>query len=187
MRSLFVILTFLALPLVALADDSKKTPAVLNFKMKDLDGKEVDLAKYKGKVVLFVNVASKCGLTPQYKQLQALHDKFADKGLVIIGVPANEFLSQEPGTNAQIKEFCTSEYNVKFPMLAKVVVKGKGICPLYDHLTSEKTNPKFSGDIKWNFTKFLVNKDGEIVNRFEPRTSPDAKDVVGAIEAELKK
>jgi glutathione peroxidase len=183
-----VVLTLLALPLVALADDdAKKTPAVLNFKMKDLDGKEVDLGQYKGKVVMFVNVASKCGLTPQYKQLQALHDKYAEKGLVIVGVPANEFLAQEPGTNAQIKEFCTDKYGVKFPMLAKVVVKGKGICPLYEHLTSEKTNPKFAGDIKWNFTKFLIGKDGEVVNRFEPTVKPDAKAVIDAIEAELKK
>jgi glutathione peroxidase len=187
MRRLAVTLTLLSLPLAALADDGKKTPAVLNFKMKDIDGKDVDLAAYKGKVVMFVNVASKCGLTPQYEQLQALHDKYAGKGLVIIGVPANEFGKQEPGTNKQIKEFCTSEYKVKFPMLAKAVVKGKGICPLYEHLTSEKTNPKFAGSIKWNFTKFLISKDGEVVNRFEPRVSPEAKEVVEAVEAELKK
>ena len=187
MRSLFVTLVLLALPAVTLADDtSKKAPAVLNFKMKDIDGKEVDLAKFKDKVVMFVNVASKCGLTPQYEQLQALHDKYADKGLVIVGVPANEFGRQEPGTNLQIKEFCTDKYNVKFPMMEKVVVKGKGIAPLYEYLTSEKSNPKYAGDIKWNFTKFLVVK-GEVVGRFEPRTKPDAKEVTEAIEDGLKK
>jgi glutathione peroxidase len=160
---------------------------VFRYTMKSLDGKDVDLAKYQGKVVLIVNVASKCGLTPQYEQLQKLHDTYSTKGLVIIGVPANEFLSQEPGTDKEIAEFCTKEYGVKFPMLSKVVVKGKGICPLYEHLTSKKTNPKFGGEIKWNFTKFLINKNGEIVNRFEPRVAPDAKQVIAAIEAELNK
>jgi glutathione peroxidase len=134
--------------------EKKMVPPVLAFKMKSLDGKEVDLAKYHGKVVLFVNVASQCGLTPQYKGLQALHDKYAARGLVIIGVPANEFGKQEPGTDAEISQFCTSNYGVKFDMLSKVVVKGDGICPLYKFLTSKETNPKFAGEIKWNFTKF---------------------------------
>ena len=164
-----------------------KVPAVLNFEMKDIEGNDVKLSKYAGKVILFVNVASKCGLTPQYDALQAMHEKYSKEGLVVIGVPANEFNKQEPGTNVQIKEFCTKEYGVKFPMLAKVVVKGKGISPLHEHLTSKTTNPKFAGDIKWNFTKFLVNKKGEVVGRFEPRTAPDAKEVIEAIEAELKK
>src|SRR2546426_12570973 len=109
--------------------------------MKGIDGKEVDLAKYKGKVVLFVNVASECGYTKQYKTLQALHDKYAKDGLAIVGVPANEFGGQEPGTNEQIAEFCSTKYNVKFDMLAKVVVKGDGICPLYKHLTAKETDP----------------------------------------------
>jgi len=180
-------LAVLVLPVFAVAEDAeKKVGPALKFKMKDIDGKEVDLGKYQGKVVLFVNVASKCGLTPQYKALQALHDKYADKGLVIIGVPANEFLSQEPGSDADIKEFCTSKYNVKFPMMSKVVVKGEGITPLYEYLTT-KTEGKFKGDIAWNFTKFLVNREGEVVARFEPRVRPDSKDVTGAIEAELAK
>ena len=150
-------------------------------------GKDVKLSKYKGKVILFVNVASKCGLTPQYDALQALNDKYAKEGFVVIGVPANEFGKQEPGTNVQIKEFCTKEYGVKFPMLAKVVVKGDGISPLYQFLTSKETNPKFAGEIKWNFTKFLINKKGEVVGRFEPRIAPDAKEVTEAVEAALKK
>lgn len=161
--------------------------AVLNFKMKTIDGKDTDLSQYKGKVVMVVNVASKCGLTPQYKGLQALYAKYKDKGLVIIGVPANEFGGQEPGTDEEIAKFCSSKYDVTFPMLSKVVVKGKGICPLYAFLTSKATNPSFGGEIQWNFTKFLVSRQGEVVNRFEPRVSPDSKEIVGAIEAELAK
>jgi glutathione peroxidase len=134
-----------------------------------------------------VNVASECGLTPQYKELQTLHEKYAKEGLAIVGVPANEFGSQEPGSNAEIAKFCSTNYNVKFDMLGKVVVKGKGICPLYKFLTSKDTDPKFAGPIAWNFTKFLVGKNGEVVNRFEPKTKPDAPEVISAIEAELKK
>jgi glutathione peroxidase len=162
-----------------------KVVSVLNFKMKSLDGKDVDLSKCQGKVVLIVNVASKCGYTPQYKGLQKLHEKYAKEGLVILGVPANEFGKQEPGSNEEIAKFCESNYNVKFPMLAKVVVKGDGICPLYKHLTSKETNPKFGGEIKWNFTKFLVSKDGEIVGRFESAVEPEQ--MTGAIEKELQK
>jgi glutathione peroxidase len=173
--------------LAAAAEGEKKVPAVLNFKMKGLDGKQVDLSKYQGKVVLFVNVASKCGLTPQYETLQKVYEKYSGDGLVIIGVPANEFGEQEPGTDAQIAKFCKDNYNVTFPMLSKVVVKGKGITPLYKYLTEEKTDPKFHGAIKWNFTKFLISRKGEIVNRFEPTVKPDAKKVTDAIESELKK
>jgi glutathione peroxidase len=171
------------------ADEKKdgKVPDVLNFKMKSLAGEEVDLSKYKGKVVMFVNVASKCGLTPQYKGLEALHEKYEKDGLVVIGVPANEFNGQEPGTDAEISKFCTTKYGVKFPMMSKVVVKGDGIAPLYQYLTSKETDPKFSGEIAWNFTKFLVGRDGKVVARFEPRVKPDSTEVTKAIEAELKK
>lgn len=186
MKQLVAVALVLSVGTIMADAAEKKMPAALNFKMKDIDGKEVDLSKYHGKVVLFVNVASECGLTPQYTALQALHDKYAEKGLVIIGVPANEFGAQEPGTDAQIKEFCTSKYSVKFPMLSKVVVKGKDICPLYDYLTT-KTDKKFQGPIGWNFTKFLIGRDGEVVARFEPRVSPDAKDVIASIETELAK
>lgn len=167
--------------------EEKKVPAVLNFKMKKLDGKEVNLADYQGKVVLFVNVASQCGLTPQYKGLEQLHEKYGEKGLAIIGVPANEFGSQEPGSNDEISKFCEKNYGVKFDMMSKQVVKGDGICPLYKHLTSKETDPKFAGDISWNFEKFLVSRDGEIVARFKPRVEPTADEVVKAIEAELAK
>jgi glutathione peroxidase len=167
--------------------EKKKVPAVLNFKMKSLDGKEVDLSKYQGKVVLIVNVASECGFTKQYEGLQALYKKHAKDGLVILGVPANEFGAQEPGTDKEIAKFCKSNYGVTFPMLSKVVVKGKGICPLYKHLTSKDTNPKFGGDVKWNFTKFLVARDGTIVNRFEPAVAPESAKLTKAVQAELKK
>jgi glutathione peroxidase len=159
----------------------------LQFSVKDIDGKDVDLSKYKGKVVLIVNVASKCGNTPQYAQLEEMHKKYADQGLVILGFPANEFGKQEPGTNAQIKEFCTSKYNVDFPMFSKIVVKGVGQDPLYQYLTGKDTNPKYAGDITWNFEKFLVSRDGQVVNRFKPKTKPDAPEVVTAIETELAK
>jgi glutathione peroxidase len=165
--------------------EDKKVPGVLNFKMKGLDGKDVDLSAYRGKVVLIVNVASRCGYTPQYKGLQELHEKYGKDGLVVLGVPANEFGMQEPGTDQEIATFCESKYHVTFPMLSKVVVKGEGITPLYRYLTSRETDPKFAGDIKWNFTKFLVSRDGEIVNRFEPRVKPE--EIAPAVEAELKK
>jgi glutathione peroxidase len=176
----------LALPSFAAEKEEKVGPA-LNFKMKSLDGKDVDLSQYQGKVVLMVNVASKCGLTPQYEQLEALHEKYADKGLVILGFPANEFGKQEPGTDAEIAEFCAENYGVKFDMFSKVVVKGEGQCALYQFLTSKETNPKFAGPIKWNFEKFLVDRKGEVIARFAPPVTPDSDDVVAAIEAELEK
>ncbi|HEX5444787.1 MAG TPA: glutathione peroxidase [Pirellulales bacterium] len=155
--------------------------------MKSLKGKEVDLSKYKGKVVLIVNTASQCGLTPQYEGLEALHEKFADQGLAILGFPANEFGQQEPGSNQEIAEFCKDNYGVKFDMFSKVVVKGEGQCPLYQFLTSQETDPKFAGDITWNFEKFLVDRDGKIVARFAPKVEPESEEVVGKIEQELKK
>lgn len=166
--------------------DKPVTPGVLNFKMKTLAGKDADLSMYQGKVVLIVNVASECGLTPQYKELEALHEKYGKDGLVVLGVPANEFGAQEPGTDAEIAKFCATKYGVKFDMLSKVVVKGAGMCPLYKFLTSKETNPQFAGEIAWNFTKFLVNRKGEVVARFEPRVNPNAKDVLEKIEAALK-
>ncbi len=166
-------------------DDAKKKTSVLDFHVKDIDGKDVDLAKYKGKVLLVVNTASKCGLTPQYKDLEALYEKHKDKGLEILAFPANEFNKQEPGSNEDIKEFCSSKYNVTFPLFSKIVVKGEGIDPLYDYLTSKETNPKFAGEIKWNFNKFLVNKKGEVIARFEPKVKPSEKEVETAIEDAL--
>jgi len=172
---------------VAAAKDSKKVPKALDFKMKTLAGKEVELGKYQGKVVLVVNVASKCGLTPQYEQLQALHKKYAEKGLAVVGFPCNQFRAQEPGTADQIQEFCSTKYGVKFDLFEKIEVNGDGACKLYKHLTSLETKPKGPGDISWNFEKFLIGRNGEVVARFAPKTKPDAPEVVKAIEAELGK
>ena len=162
-----------------------KLDSALNYKLKSIDGKEVDLNDYKGKVVLVVNVASRCGLTRQYKQLQALHEKYADKGLVILGFPCNQFLGQEPGSEEEIKTFCETNYGVKFPMFAKVEVNGKGACDLYKHLTSLELAPVGKGDISWNFEKFLLDRQGNPIARFSPRTTPDDTQVVSAIEAAL--
>jgi glutathione peroxidase len=156
--------------------------------MKNIDGQDVDLAKkYDGKVVLVVNVASKCGLTPQYKELQALHTKFADKGLAVVGFPCNQFGSQEPGTEADIKSFCTSKYDVDFDLMSKVDVNGDGACAVYKQLTTTDTKPTGAGDISWNFEKFVIGKDGKVAARFSPRTKPDDKEVLTVIEAELAK
>jgi len=151
--------------------------------VKDIDGKDTKLDAYKGKVVLIVNVASKCGLTPQYKSLEALYQKYKDKGLVVLGFPCNQFGGQEPGTNEEIKEFCSSKYSVTFPMFDKIDVNGTKRHPLYVALAG-KDSP-YPGDIKWNFNKFLVGRDGKILKRFEPRTSPDAPEVTQDIEAAL--
>jgi len=178
--------TVAAMALVTLASTlalaADKAKSVLDFKVKDIDGHEVDLARYQGKVLLIVNVASQCGLTPQYKDLEAIYEKYKDQGFEILGFPANEFGKQEPGTDAEIKQFCTSKYNVSFPMFSKIVVKGKGIHPLYEFLTSQETNPKFAGEIPWNFTKFLVNRKGEVVARFAPKEKPNTEAVIAAIE-----
>lgn len=160
---------------------------VLDHKVKDIDGKDVDLGRYKGKVVLIVNVASKCGLTPQYAQLVELHEKYHDQGLEILGFPANNFMKQEPGTNEEIKTFCSTKFGVDFDMFAKISVKGGDMEPLYKALTSKSANGEFGGKIKWNFTKFLLNRKGVVVARFEPKVKPDAEDVIAAIEKALKK
>src|SRR3954453_21230453 len=139
----------------AAGPNKEKSTSVLDFKVKDIDGKEVDLSKYKGDVLLIVNVASKCGLTPQYKGLESTYEKYKDRGFAILAFPANEFGGQEPGSNAEIKEFCTKKYDVTFPVFSKIVVKGDGIHPLYQYLTGKETDGQFAGVIPWNFTKFL--------------------------------
>ena len=173
----------------AVAAKVKANPASpLNQEMKTLGGEDVNPGeKYAGKVVLLVNVASKCGLTPQYEALEALHEKYADKGLAIVGVPCNQFNGQEPGTAEEIATFCSTKYGVEFDLLSKVDVNGETACPLYKWLTSAETNPKSPGPIAWNFEKFLFNRQGELVARFSPRTTPDSSEVVEAIEAQLGK
>ncbi len=181
MRALAMVLAILGcMTMTAFASDGAK---VTDQKVTNIDGKEVDLKDYEGKVVLMVNVASKCGLTPQYEQLVGLHEKFKDKGFQVLGFPANNFGGQEPGTNEEIKTFCSTKFGVEFPMFSKVSVKGDDIAPLYKELTQE--NGDFNGDIKWNFTKFLVGKDGKVIARFEPTVKPDAPEVVSAIEKAL--
>ena len=151
--------------------------------IKDIDGKETSLGAYQGKVLLIVNVASKCGLTPQYKALEALYEKYKDKGFTVLAFPCNQFNGQEPGTKEEIKQFCSSKYSVTFPLFEKIEVNGPKRHPLYVALAGE--NSPFPGDIKWNFGKFLISRDGKILKRFEPRTVPDAPEVVAAIEAAL--
>lgn len=162
-----------------------KPKSVLEFQVKDIDGKEVKLKKYKGKVLLVVNTASKCGYTPQYEGLQATFAKYQDKGLVVLGFPANNFGGQEPGTEAEIKDFCTTKYKVTFPMFAKISVKGDDQAPLYSFLTNKETNPDFAGDIKWNFNKFLIDRKGKVVARFDSKAKPDGDEVSAAIEKYL--
>lgn len=165
--------------------DAKKAGAAISFSMKSLDGKEIDLKSYAGKVVLVVNTASKCGLTPQYKDLQAINEKYKDKGLAVLGFPCNQFMAQEPGDAKQISEFCTKNYGVTFDMFAKVEVNKDGACDLYKYLTAKAAPPVGKGPVTWNFEKFLINRQGELVNRFSPRTEPDATEVIAAIEKEL--
>lgn len=158
---------------------------VYSFTLNSIDGKPAPLADYKGKVVLLVNVASQCGYTPQYSALETIYEKYKDQGFVILGFPANNFGAQEPGTNEEIKTFCTRKYSVTFPMYSKISVKGSDQAPLYGYLTKE-TGAGIAGDIKWNFTKFLVDRDGKVIQRFEPAVTPDSKEVTAAIEKQLK-
>ncbi len=162
--------------------DGSDGASVLDRSMKALDGKTVDLSKYKGRVVLVVNTASKCGLTPQYTELQALYEKYKDQGLVVLGFPCNQFRQQEPGSAKEISEFCTKNYGVTFDMFDKVEVNGDDACPLYKQLTALDLQPKGKGNVSWNFEKFIIDRDGKPVARFEPKTKPDDKIVVATIE-----
>lgn len=159
-------------------------PSLYSFTLNSVDGKPAPLAEYKGKVVLLVNVASQCGYTPQYGALEAIYEKYKEQGFVILGFPANNFGAQEPGTNEEIKTFCTRKYSVSFPMYSKISVKGADQAPLYTYLTKD-TGAGIAGDIKWNFTKFLVDRNGTVVQRFEPAVTPDSKEVTAAIEKQL--
>lgn len=153
---------------------------VLDYTMNRLDGAEEDLASHRGNVLLLVNVASRCGLTPQYTALEALHEKYNARGFEVLGFPANDFMGQEPGTNEEIAEFCSSTYGVTFPMFSKISVKGSDIHPLYAELTSMPA--PIGGEVQWNFQKYLVDREGNVVRMFEPRTTPDDPEVVQAVE-----
>jgi glutathione peroxidase len=170
---------WLAVPAVVVAGAA----SLYDIPLKDIDGKATSLKSHEGKVLLVVNVASKCGLTPQYKALEEIHQKYKDRGLAVLGFPCNDFGNQEPGSNAEIKEFCSSNYEVTFPLYDKLHVKGAEQHPLYTTLTGPSS--PFPGEIQWNFGKFLIGRDGEILARFEPRTTPDSKEVTEAIEKAL--
>ena len=159
--------------------------SLYDFSMKGIDGDSIDLADYSGKVVLIVNVASFCGFTPQYTPLEELYQKYKDRGFVILGMPANDFGAQEPGTDAEIQQFCKEEYRVTFPMFSRIVVKGPDKVPLFDWLTSGNGANSPSGEIRWNFEKFLIGKDGAIVARFKTDIEPLSEKVVAAVEAAI--
>ncbi|NOX98852.1 MAG: glutathione peroxidase [Verrucomicrobia bacterium] len=181
--SLFIAALTLPTPISTAIAEEKKS--VHEFSVKDINGKDVDLSKYKGKTLLIVNVASKCGATPQYENLVALQKTFKKKGLLVLGFPANNYGKQEPGTNDQIKEFCSSTYQVDFPMFAKVSVKGGDQAPLFKFLTTAD-NPDRKGDIGWNFEKFLISKDGKLLRRFKTGVKPDSPEVIAAVEEAVK-
>ena len=171
---------------VVMAASTFGASSVLDFTLNSIDGKPAPLSQYHGKVVLIVNVASRCGYTPQYTALEAAYEKYKDRGLVILGFPANNFKAQEPGTDEEIRTFCSTKYHVTFPMYSKVSVKGVDQAPLYRFLTDQQANPATGGEIQWNFTKFLVGKDGKVLSRFESAITPESPEVTGAIEKALQ-
>lgn len=175
----------LALGMTVSAAEKDAAHPIYGQKMKSLSGKEVDFSAYKGKVLLIVNVASECGATPQYEPLQALHTKYSQQGLAILGFPCNQFGKQEPGTEAEIATFCKKNYGVEFDMFAKIDVNGESQAPLYKYLTSEAAYQADPGKVRWNFEKFLVSRDGQVIGRFRTAVEPDDAQVISAIEAAL--
>ncbi len=167
-------------------DEQSETATALNFKMKSIDGDEVNLADYQGKVLVMVNVASRCGMTPQYADLQQLHEKYADKGLAILGFPCNQFGGQEPGSEADIKQFCTDNYGVEFDMFSKIDVNGPNQAPLYAYLNGLDAEPKGAGDVRWNFEKYVLDRQGNVIARFGSRVKPSSDEFVGVIEQALQ-
>ncbi|HYW65072.1 MAG TPA: glutathione peroxidase [Candidatus Dormibacteraeota bacterium] len=179
MKKLLVLLALLGI--IAMA--TEKT--IYDFSLNSIDGQPTPLSSFKGKIVLLVNVASRCGYTPQYAALESIYEKYKSRGFVIVGIPANNFGGQEPGSNEEIKTFCTAKYHVTFPMMAKVSVKGSDITPLYQFLTDKAAHPETGGEIGWNFTKFLVGPDGKVLARFDSKVEPDSAQVTSAIEKAL--
>ena len=179
MKTALLLLATMMLPIIS----SRAADSLYDIPLKDIDGKATTLKPYQDKVMLIVNVASKCGFTPQYKALEAVYKKYSGQGLVICGFPCNQFGHQEPGTSAEIMQFCTSKYDVTFPMFEKIEVNGKNRHPLYVALAG-KDSP-FPGDIRWNFTKFLIGRDGKIVARFDSKVTPDSPEITKAIETAL--
>ena len=192
-RTLTLLMMIVACLVPAFRGQAKEKPvmgdepkSVYDFTMKGIDGKDVKLSSYRGKVVMIVNVASRCGFTPQYEGLQKIYQKYQGQGFVILGFPANNFMGQEPGTDEEIKTFCSMKYNVTFPLFSKISVKGSDIHPLYRFLTDKSTDPDFGGDIGWNFNKFLIDKNGKIAARFASPDKPESDKVIQAIENALK-
>ena len=181
-----VLLSFASFPFAAVPAHAAPH-GVLSYTVPDIAGKPVPLSKYAGKVLIIVNTASLCGNTPQYKSLEALYEKYQSRGLRILAFPANDFGSQEPGSNAEIHRFCTGTYKTSFDLFSKLSVKAPNQAPLYAFLTSKQTDPKFGGDIEWNFAKFLVGRNGKVVNRFPAGHDPLSPDVIAAVESELNK
>ncbi len=178
MKALFIILSFFTLA-------SMPVHNFYSFTMKDINGNEVPLSEYKGKVVLVVNVASKCGLTPQYEGLEALYKEYKDKDFVILGFPANNFMGQEPGSDKEIKTFCSTKYNVTFPIFSKISVKGKDMHPLYKYLTKKSENGIIESSVKWNFQKFIIDKKGKVTCSFAPTVVPSDPTLKAAIDMAL--
>jgi glutathione peroxidase len=179
MKKILFVITLFSMTLLTNAQNKK---SFYDFKVTNIDGQPFDLSSLKGKKVLVVNVASKCGYTPQYAQLEELYKKYSNKNFVIIGFPANNFMSQEPGTNAEIKEFCASKYDVTFPMMAKISVKGKDIDPLYSWLTTKDQNGVLDAPVKWNFQKFMINEQGQVVDFAAPGDKPFDEKIINWIE-----
>jgi len=180
---ILILLILLVAVLIFQVISAGAAESIYDLPLKDIDGKDTSLKPYQGKVMLIVNVASKCGFTPQYTGLEALHQKYKDRGLVVLGFPCNQFGGQEPGTAAEIKQFCSSKYNVTFPMFDKIEVNGANRHPLYVMLAGKES--PVAGDIGWNFTKFLIGRDGKILNRFGSKVKPDSEEVTKAVEAAL--
>lgn len=186
MKTLIIIILFSVTGILSYSQTSENTSkmkTLYDFKTKTIDGKDFDLASLKGKKVLIVNTASKCGNTPQYKVLEDLYKKYGGDKFVIIGFPANNFMGQEPGTNEQIHEFCTLNYGVTFPMMSKISVKGKDMDPIYQWLTSKGLNGKMDSQVQWNFQKYLIDEQGRLVDEVDPKVSPDADKIVKWINA----
>ena len=176
----------IGLAVAAFAQEGAPMPSLYDFTLKDIDGRDRSLAEFKGQVLLLVNVASKCGFTKQYAGLEKLYQAYKDRGFVVLGFPANNFMGQEPGTEAEIKSFCSLNYGVTFPMFSKISVKGKTIHPLYAYLTDEELHPGSGGAVGWNFNKFLVGRDGKVLAHYGSRTAPEDPELAAAIEAALQ-
>lgn len=187
-RALLFASIVLFVPVIGFADNPVATSAprqsIYDFTVKNIDGQDVSLSKYKGDVLLVINTASQCGLTPQYEGIEALFKKYKDQGLRVLAFPANDFMSQEPGTNEEIKQFCASKYQVTFDLFAKISVAGDDQAPLYKFLTNHP-NKDVAGKVEWNFQKYLVGRDGTVIARFNPRTKPDDSALVQQIEQAL--